>query len=379
MLIDTALLKKQLSLNTVNTQNGFMDSRRNHHQKLLLAAAELVNHTHQTLPYFADMGNQELIGKHLLETAKELFYTDDGFAQIGDIFGLSFDYLTRSYPDFNLRFQNATSMLSRGLSQEKISDLKNEGGFNTAAKEFEASVFAPLAKIDHCIGSYVSSSEVSDVSALSKSYMSNTALSDDIMGNVKTAFGLGDSPWSAVRSVVTKPYDDAQYDKQLEKHFVLIAESALEVFSPNSETKQWFKKAVLVAYKYYVAALKELEVIKYNFGSNLYRSSDNADLALLSLAVSKAEAQIQVHAINGFFDFDVYLRYFAALFDPSGKNYTYSTFEKLVHDLNDEVLLPMEYVLSFAKEKLHEAKQPLEEQQLFFLEHLSFQMLKQLK
>jgi hypothetical protein len=68
------------------------------------------------------------------------------------------------------------------------------------------------------------------------------------------------------------------------------------------------------------------------------------------------------------------------MLDPNGEGYCYSSFEQLVVDLNSrsESVLPMDYVLNYAKEKLEEVGQGPNNTSLNFLKHLSFQMLKQL-
>lgn len=311
MKLSTKDIKLTIYANTANAANGYGQKRRDLMAKTLIAGAQPfsksicdITQSHRSMHFL----NQKLVG-----VLNDYLFNSDNALFIEELFELDLPNIFAEFPLFEQRFGNITSHLGRGLSQNEIENGIPTGGFNPAAIEFENEVLAPFYQLQNDKQTFEPNLDDCEVYA------------SRLQASLDNSLDLHDTSNIAVDL------------------FVATVEQHMSIYNPTNV--QLAIDAFKVAAQFYRTAILELEVFRANFGSTIYRSM--TPHTKMTHYLRQAEMHAFLHSSNGFFDFDVYLKFFHSYLKRG-----HSLADPLFYsNLANEVLRPHQYAIEWALEQ----------------------------
>ncbi len=363
---------------SVNTANGFQDEQRLSNQKSLMAAAKLIDSFDQRIPAFCNKPGMDVIVRSLLNTALRC-HTNVGLKEFGFALGVDVNDPAKPFPNFIERFRQKTDFLGQGLSQSQINAYAGSGGFNPEAISFEKEVMEPIFRLQSLLGEDVKQQKYSDISAFgnklpleaykalsgAESAQENGYFFELNLDPILKIKGFEEfdkfTPVDLTRKRVhsyaqRKP---GEYATSIATIFNNALFPVASYFNFAPEVESHVKTCIRVASYFYIESLKQLEVIKrqpYDTISKglLYKPfldsssyPENAQ-SIYNTILDLIPKSIIENQLQGMFDYDVYLGYFAEKLHPITGTYQFSNLEVLIEDFQEEKILPMDIAVDMA-------------------------------
>lgn len=363
---------------SVNTANGFQDEQRLSNQKSLMAAAKLIHSFDQRIPMFSNKPGMDVIVRSLLDTTLR-YHTNVGLKEFGFALGVDVNDPAKPFPNFIERFRQKTDFLGQGLSQNQINAYAESGGFNQEAISFEKEVMEPILKLQALLGDDVKHQKYSDISEFGNklpfeaykaltggdSFQDNghfSGLNLDPILKIKGFEEFGkfnpvDLTGKRVHSFALR--EPNEYANAITTIFNNAIFPVTSYFNFAPEVESHVNSCIRVASYFYVESLKQLEVIKRQPFDTISKGllykpfldtsvyGDNAQ-SIYNLILDLTPRTIIENQVQGMFDYDVYLAYFAEKLHPITGTYQFSNLEVLIEDFKEAKILPMDIAVDMA-------------------------------